>query len=271
MPEKNIFRTEGDKVYDIVLVKITCANGFVNCMRSIKQEWWLDWSMVKKQHQPQTKKLKMGSDSNPTQVVRSSTMLLSCRVQSTPARCGKAPPKQIIWTRHWTKLVWSQQTPTVCPYSPESRHQTLGAGWQVVLSGHVKLRTKDTHSMDISEWCHAWNHGRALSNALSPSRRRRKLLAWSCGVNDSSPWTPVCTLTSVLKNTSQLAQRSPGQPGRHSTGCVYTCWPVKSEHVKVGIFKRSWNVWLWHQADHATSTGLPHDEHCLLYPRPDNG
>ena len=31
----------------------------------------------------------------------------------------------------------------------------------------------------------------------------------------------VCTLTSVLTNTSQLAQRIPGQPGRHSTGCAH--------------------------------------------------
>ena len=27
----------------------------------------------------------------------------------------------------------------------------------------------------------------------------------------------------------------------------------------------------WHQADHATPTGLPHDGHCLLSPRPDYG
>ena len=50
---------------------------------------------------------------------------------------------------------------------------------------------------------------------------QRKLFAWSYGENDSSPWTPVCTLTSVLTNTSQLAQITPGQPGRHSTGCVH--------------------------------------------------
>ena len=142
------------------------------------------------------------------------------------ARCGNAPPMQRNWTRHWTKLVewpqavWSQQTPTVCPYSPESRHQTLWERWQVVRSGHGKLRTKATHSMDISEWCHAWNCGRVLLNALSPSTRRRKLLAWSCGENDSSPWTVVCTLTSVLTNTSQLAQRTHGQPGWHSIRCV---------------------------------------------------
>ena len=45
--------------------------------------------------------------------------------------------------------------------------------------------------------------------------------AWSYGENDSSPWTPVCTLTSALTNISQLAQRIPGQPGRLSTGCVH--------------------------------------------------
>ena len=31
----------------------------------------------------------------------------------------------------------------------------------------------------------------------------------------------MCILTSVLTNTSQLTQRTPGQPGRHSTGCVH--------------------------------------------------
>ena len=51
--------------------------------------------------------------------------------------------------------------------------------------------------------------------------RWRKPLAWSYGENDSSPWTPVCTLTSALTNISQLAQRIPGQPGRLSTGCVH--------------------------------------------------
>ena len=34
----------------------------------------------------------------------------------------------------------------------------------------------------------------------------------SHGANDSSPWTPVYTLTSVLTNTSPLPQRIPGQP-----------------------------------------------------------
>ena len=60
---------------------------------------------------------------------------------------------------------------------------------------------------------HLWE---VLSNALSQSTRRRKPLAWSYGENDSSPWTPVCTLTSVLTNTSHLARRT---PERHSTGC----------------------------------------------------
>ena len=52
---------------------------------------------------------------------------------------------------------------------------------------------------------------------------------------------------------------------------AYTGWPVKSKYVKVGIFQRTRNMWLWHQAGHATPTGLPHDGHCLLSPRPGNG
>ena len=38
----------------------------------------------------------------------------------------------------------------------------------------------------------------------------------SHGENDSSPWTPVCTVTSMLTNTFQLAKRTAGQPARHS-------------------------------------------------------
>ena len=140
-----------------------------------------------------------------------------------------------------------------------------GEPWQVVRNGHGLLRTKGTHSMDISEWCHASNRVRALWHALSPSTRLRKRLTWSYGENDSGPWTPVCTLTSVLTNTLQLAQSTPGQPA------AYTGWPVKREHVEVGIFQRTRNLWLWHQADYATPTGLPHGGHCLLSPRPDNG
>ena len=42
------------------------------------------------------------------------------------------------------------------------------------------------------------------------------------------------TLTSVLTNTFQLVQNLEGtQP------VAYTGWPVKSEHVKVGLFKRN--------------------------------
>ena len=51
----------------------------------------------------------------------------------------------------------------------------------------------------------------------------------------------------MLTNTFQLAPRT-------STGCVDTSWPVKSEHVKVGVFKRTMHLWLWHQTDHATYT-----------------
>ena len=54
------------------------------------------------------------------------------------------------------------------------------------------------------------------------------------GENDSSPWTPVCTLTPVPTNTSQLVQRTPGQL-EGTEPVAYTGWPVKSEHVKLGI------------------------------------
>ena len=164
------------------------------------------------------------------------------------ALCGNAPPMQRNWTRHWMKPaewsqdVWSRQIPTVCPYSPESPRQTSGERWQVVQNGHGKLRMKGTHSIDISEWWHAWNHGKASSKALSPSTRRRKLPAWSYGERDSRPWMPVCTLTSVLTNTSQLAQIIPGQPGRHSTGCEHrlagqewTCWSGGSPTNKKSV------------------------------------
>ena len=82
-------------------------------------------------------------------------------------------------------------TIVVCPYTPESPHQTSGERWQVVRNGNGKLRMNGTHSMDISELCHAWNRGRVSSNAQGPSTRQRKLFAWSYGENDSSPWTPV--------------------------------------------------------------------------------
>ena len=170
----------------------------------------------------------------------------------------------------WSQAVWSQQIPTVCRYSPESPHQTSGERWQVVRNGLDKLRTKGTHSMDISEWCHAWNRGRALSNALSPSTRRRKPLAWSYGENESSPWTPVCTLTWALTPSPSWRRKSLDNL-EGSQPVAFTGWPVKSEYYKVRIFQRTRNVWLWHQADHATPTGLPHDGHCLLSPRPGNG
>ena len=34
---------------------------------------------------------------------------------------------------------------------------------------------------------------------------------------------------------------------------------IKSEHAQVGTLKRVGNMWLWNQADDATSTGLPID------------
>ena len=163
-----------------------------------------------------------------TQVVRStasSAMLLSCRV-CLPGVGTLHPCKETGCDTEWN-LSNDHKLSDADKYKQSActrrnrpiRHQESGR--QVVRNGHGKLRTKGTHSIDISEWCHAWNRGRASSNALTPSTRRWNPLAWSYGENDSSPSTPVYTLISVLTNTSQLAQRIPGQPGRHSTGCVH--------------------------------------------------
>ena len=62
---------------------------------------------------------------------------------------------------------------------------------------------------------------KSFMTCTKPIKRLRKLPDWSYGEIDSSPWTPECILTSVLTNPSQLAQIIPGQPGRHSTGCVH--------------------------------------------------
>ena len=61
---------------------------------------------------------------------------------------------------------------------------------------------------------------KSFMTCTKPIDTTTKAARLSYGENDSSPWTPECILTSVLTNTSQLAQRNPGQPGRHSTGCV---------------------------------------------------
>ena len=45
----------------------------------------------------------------------------------------------------------------------------------------------------------------------------------------------MCTLTSALTNTSQLAQRIPGQPGRHSTGCVHRMAGQEYIMLKMGF------------------------------------
>ena len=128
---------------------------------------------------------------------------------------------------------------------------------------------QSTHSMDISEWCHAWNRTRASSNALNPLTQQRKLLAWSYGENDSSPWTPVCTFISADEHLPAGADNP------------WTTWKALNRlRAQVGLPRV--NVLKWglsneqetcgrHQADHATPTGLPHDGHCLLSPGHDNG
>ena len=123
----------------------------------------------------------------------------------------------------------------------------------------------------------ASNRGKALWHALSPSTRLRKLPAWSYGENDSSPWTPECIWTSVLTNTSQLAQRIPGQPGRHSTGCVHrlagqewTCWsgdfPPNKKPVTVASGSMPWALLDMHIREQVVLHGHGH-EIMLAYSR----
>ena len=225
---------------------------------------------TRKQHHPKTKNLTMGSDSNHTQVVRSSAMLLSCRVK--PARCGSAPPTQRNWMRHWMKpaewsqAVWCRQIPTVCLYSPESLNDTSGERWQVVRNGHSKLRTKDTHSKDIWEWCHAWNRGRASSNALSLSTRRRAMQRTTR--SPGRQWTPYrqCWRTPPSWHRESLDNLDGTQP------VAYTGWPVESEHVKVGIFQRTKNLWLWIRQTMQHRLVCPMmDTACMLSTWTDNG
>ena len=153
------------------------------------------------------------------------------------ARCGNAPPMQRNWTRHWMKPVewsqdvWSRQIPTVCPYSPESPPSDIR---RAVASRTERTRqaTDERHPLNGHLGVVPRLKSRkSFMTCTIQSTRLRKLPAWSYGENDSSPWTPECILTSVLTNNSQLAQRIPGQPGRHSTGCVrrlagpeWTCW-----------------------------------------------
>ena len=101
----------------------------------------------------------------------------------------------------------NQRTPKVCPNSPESPHLTSG-----------ESRTERTQH--ITDQRHPLNGHLGVGASLKLWRSFIRCTE-PIGVmgRDSSPWTPVCTSTSVLTNTSPLAQRTPGQPGRHSTGC----------------------------------------------------
>ena len=50
---------------------------------------------------------------------------------------------------------------------------------------------------------------------------------------------------------------------------AYTGWS-RVNMLKWG-FSNEQETCDWQQADHAAPTGLPHDGHCVLSPRPDNG
>ena len=97
---------------------------------------------------------------------------------------------------------------------------------------------------------------------------RDSFLSITAGASTSRPWE------SDISDCKSCYHHPPRESLDNLEGtqpAAYTGWPVKSEHVEVWIFQRTRNLLLWHRADHATPTGLPHDVHCLLSPRPDNG
>ena len=152
------------------------------------------------------------------------------------------------WMRHWMKpvewsqAVWSRQIPTVCPYPPESAHHTSGERWKVVRNGHGKLRTKTP-----TQWT-------SRSGAM-PIKSRKSFIKCTESINTTAKAAPVelwrerlepmdarVHLHQCWRTPTSLGQRIPGQPGALNRLRAQVR-PVKSEHVKVGIFKRTRNVW----------------------------
>ena len=109
-------------------------------------------------------------------------------------------------------------------------------------ANHGPKRQHVGRSTDISQWCHAWNRGGALSDAASPSTRRKTSLACSYGERFESLDAIMCTLTRTPPRwrRESLVNLEGARPAAD------TGWPVKSEHAQVGLLERSRNMWLWH-------------------------
>ena len=88
-----------------------------------------------------------------------------------------------------SQAVWSQPTPTVCPYSAESHRQTSGERWQVVWNGNGKLRMKaptqwtsrSCATPEITEQLHQmhWGHQHD-GESCSPGAMERTTRAPRC-------------------------------------------------------------------------------------------
>ena len=130
----------------------------------------------------------MGSHSYHTQVVHSSAMLLSCRVGLCLPGVGALHPCKE--TERDTERNLSNDNRMSHRNRPV-RHQESGGksyGTDTANYGRkapTQWTSRSCITPEIAE--------QLLQNALSPSTRRRKLLTWSYGENDSIPWTPVCT------------------------------------------------------------------------------
>ena len=108
-------------------------------------------------------------------------------------------------------------------------NETSGERWKVVRNGHGKVRMKGTQSMDISRKSFI-----KCTEPINTTAKAARMELWRALLDVEC----ACILTSVLTNTFQLAQRTP-QPLGGTQPVAYTCWPGKSEHAKVGIFKRN--------------------------------
>ena len=148
-----------------------------------------------------------------------------------------------------------------------NHNQTLGERWQVVRSGHGKLRMKGPLNGHLGVVPRLKSRKSLIkcTEPINTTAKAARMELWRERLNppDASVHLDISVDEHLPAGTENpwTTWKSLNKP------VAYTCWPVKSEHVKVGIFKRSRNMWLWHHADHVTFTGLPHDEDCVLWQR----
>ena len=110
----------------------------------------------------QTKNFKMGSHSNHTQVVRSSAMLVSCRVRLLGVGAlqgGSTHAKKLDATLNETcrmitgclKPTNTNSLPVLAGIAPSDIRRAVASRTERTRQATDQI----THSMDIAEWCHA--------------------------------------------------------------------------------------------------------------------